>query len=145
MSVRVFQRVVVAYLAIVVGAACSSPTAPSPELEGGVVATFTTSGQTFRVFVTNPSTIADLVALHDQGGVATIPNGRILLGPGAGRHNAPWDWHLDPDDVHMASLTIEICDGSPDYVQDHLDDYVDVVGRYCPWGAQLVALADYRD
>jgi hypothetical protein len=123
---------------------CSSPTAPSPELEGGVVVTFETSGETFRVFVASASTIGQLFALERGEATASIPNGRILRGAGPGNHNAPYGWHLDPADVAMADVTIELCDGRPSYVQANLDEYVDVVGRYCPWGATLVSIQDYR-
>jgi hypothetical protein len=44
----------------------------------------------------------------------------------------------------MADATIELCDGSPSYVEANLTEYVEVVRRYCPWGATLVDLKDYR-
>ena len=125
-------------------AACSSATAPSSALRGGVLATFRTKNQTFKVFVTRPSTIDALYALQRGQATASIPNGRILRGAGAGSHNAPYTWHLDPTDVEMADATIELCDGTPSYVEAHLTEYVDVIGRYCPWGATLVTLQDFR-
>jgi hypothetical protein len=123
---------------------CSSPTSPSEDLRGGAVATFDVSGQRFKAFVTNAQAIADLFALQNGQSTASIPNGRILRGPGAGDHNAPYDWHLDPTDIEMADATIEVCDGAPAYVQAHVAEYVDVIGRYCPWGASLVSIQDYR-
>lgn len=125
-------------------AACASPTEPSKELRGGVLATFRSAGQTFKVFVTAPATINALFALQRGEATASIPNGRIRRGSGAGAHNAPYSWHLDPADVEMADQTIELCDGSPSYVEAHVTEYVDVIGRYCPWGATLVALQDFR-
>jgi hypothetical protein len=133
-----------AAIAAVAFAGCTTPTAPSPELRGGVVATFRSTNQTFKVFVTKPATITALFALQRGEATASIPNGRILRGSGAGAHNAPWSWHLDPVDVEMADATIELCDGSPSYVEANLTEYVEVVRRYCPWGATLVALQDYR-
>ena len=123
---------------------CSNPAAPSPDLRGGVVATFAVSGEQFNVFVTNAQTIAQLFALRNGTGTATIPSARIHRGAGAGNHNAPYTWYLDPADIEMASATIELCDGRPSYVEDNVGEYVDVVKRYCPWGATLVKLADYR-
>ena len=125
-------------------AACTSATAPSSALRGGVLATFRTTNQTFKVFVTRPATIDALYALQRGQATASIPNGRILRGAGAGSHNAPYTWHLDPADVEMADATMELCDGTPSYVEAHLTEYVDVIGRYCPWGATLVALQDFR-
>lgn len=126
-------------------AGCGSPTAPSPDLAGGVVATFRVGTETFRAFVTNPETVAQLFALQQGQSSASIPNGRMLRGSGAGNHNAPYTWHLDPTDIMMADATIELCDGAPSYVEAHLAEFVDVIGRYCPWGAQLVSIRDYRD
>jgi hypothetical protein len=44
----------------------------------------------------------------------------------------------------MAEITIEVCDGTPDYVDENVDEFVDVVKRYCSWGAELTALQDNR-
>jgi hypothetical protein len=124
--------------------ACASPTDPSRELRGGVLATFRSVDENFKVFVTRPSTINALFALQRGEATASIPNGRILRGAGTGAHNAPYSWHLDPVDVEMADQTIEVCDGAPSYVEAHLTEYVEVIGRYCPWGAKLIALQDFR-
>jgi hypothetical protein len=67
-----------------------------------------------------------------------------LPGPGEGGHNAPWTWHLDPEDIEMAEATIELCDGAPNYVEGNLAEFTDNVLRYCPWAAQLVDLEDRR-
>jgi hypothetical protein len=123
--------------------ACDSPTGPS-DLRGGVLATFEVAGERFTVFVTNPSTVDQLFALRDGTSLASIPNGRIYRGPGLGDHNQPYGWHLDPEDIQMAELTIEVCDARPSYVQAHIGEFVDNIGRYCPWGATLVELVDQR-
>jgi len=125
-------------------AGCTSATAPAKELQGGVLATFRSTNQTFKVFVTKPATIAALYALQRGEATASIPNGRIHRGSGTGAHNAPYSWHLDPTDIDMADVTIELCDGSPSYVQANIAEYVDVIKRYCPWGATLVGLQDFR-
>lgn len=140
---RVLPAFVLVCLAAV--AACSSsPTAPSPDLEGGVVATFDVSGTRFNVFVTNPAAISRLIRIDRGAELGQIPNGRIRRGAGAGSHNAPFSWHLDPEDIEIVDAAIELCDGNPSYVENHVDEFVDVVGRYCPWGAELVDLKDYR-
>jgi hypothetical protein len=61
------------------------------------------------------------------------------IGPlraGDGGFNAPWSWHFDPDEVRFAEAAIELCDGTPSYVEEHLADYP----SYCPWAAQVVAV-----
>lgn len=131
-------------IVVVSASACNgSPTAPS-DLRGGVLATFDVSGERLRVFVTAPATIEQLVAPRDGTSQASIPNGRILRGPGAGNHNRPYSWHLDPVDVQMAEVSIELCDGRPSYVEANITEFVERIGRYCPWGATLVDLRDLR-
>lgn len=87
------------------------------ELSGGIIATFDVVGEQFRVWVTNPETIQQIRDLEAGRSEANIPIGRILRGPGAGGHNAPWSWHLDPEDISMAEMTIEVCDARPSYVE----------------------------
>ena len=70
-------------------------------------------------------------------------NGALREGQGRADHNAPWTWHLDPIDIAMADFTIEVCDGRPSLVDSLLDDYL-TVGRFCPWGAELVRVKDFR-
>lgn len=40
---------------------------------------------------------------------------------------------------------VEVCDGRPNYLDEHVDEFVDVVGRYCPWHARLVSVDDLRE
>jgi hypothetical protein len=112
-------------------------------LTGGALATFEVEGERFRVWTTNPQAIHDLRELQQGTSTANIPNGRILRGPGRAKHNAPYHWHLDPQDIAMAEVAIEVCDGLPSYVEENVDEFVERVGRYCPWVARLVELRDY--
>ena len=109
----------------------------------GVLATFEVGGETFRVLVTNEATIQQLFDLRDGLSTASIPNGVLRTGPGAAAHNMPWSWHLDGEEIEMAELAIEACDGTPSIVEDDLAGYL-AVGRFCPWGATLVSLEDFR-
>lgn len=121
-----------------------SPITVSNPLAGGVLATFHAVGEEFRVWVTNPSTIDQLLALHAGQSNARIPNARLHRGQGRGNHNAPWSWHMDPQEIEMAEFTIELCDARPSFVEENLDYFVGVVGQYCPWSAELISLTDYR-
>jgi len=112
-------------------------------LRGGALASFEVDGERFRVWTTNPQTIHDLHELRRATSTANIPNGRILRGPGRARHNTPYHWHLDPQDLTMAEVAIELCDALPSYVEENVEEFVERVGRYCPWAAQLVELRDY--
>jgi hypothetical protein len=115
------------------------------ELTGGVLATFAVGDEQFKLWTTNETTIEQLFALQAGESQANIPNGPLLLGPGVANHNAPWSWHFDPEQTEMAEVTIELCDGTPSYVEENLDEWMEQVGRYCPWSAELVSLEDFRD
>jgi len=126
-------------------ATATPPATPTPDpLTGGVLATFDVTGQEFKVWVTNEQAIAALFALQAGTSSANIPNGLVQTGPGQGSHNEPYSWHMDPENIEMVDLTIELCDGSPDYIEENLEDWMATVERYCPWGAELVSLTDYR-
>jgi RTX calcium-binding nonapeptide repeat (4 copies) len=112
-------------------------------LRGGALATFAVAGERFRAWVTSATTIWELHELAGGRSAANIPVGSLRRGPGRAGHNAPFSWHLDPRDTAQAEMTIELCDARPSYVEDHRDEFVDVVGAYCPWGARLVELRNY--
>jgi hypothetical protein len=58
-----------------------------------------------------------------------------LLRSGDGGFNSPWSWHLDPEETSLVEVAIEVCDGSPSYVETHQSEFP----TYCPWGARIVA------
>jgi hypothetical protein len=144
-SARMRERIFVMVTALVVSA-CGSPASPSPDdaLKGGVVATFAVGSETFRVWIRNTNAIDQVLALQRGTSTESIPNGRLRVGAGQGGHNAPFSWHLDPDDIQMAGATIEICDGTPSYIEAHRDEFIAQVNRYCPWGARLLGVVDHR-
>jgi hypothetical protein len=113
-----------------------------PALTGGVLATFDVLGEKCSIFITNEETIAQVLALERGESTASIPSGRLLRG--AVPYNQPWSWHIDSEDIHMAEVTIEVCDGKPSMVEADLDYWVDTVRRFCPWSATLAAVEDYR-
>ncbi|MEO3993764.1 MAG: hypothetical protein QN229_05640 [Desulfurococcaceae archaeon TW002] len=45
----------------------------------------------------------------------------LLDTDGDGGFNKSWGWHLDPDTVEVADVTIELCDGMPSFVESELD------------------------
>lgn len=125
-------------------AGCSSDPVAPDELQGGVLATFLVVDETFKLWVTSETTIQQILDLQAGLSLATIPNGPLVLGGGPGEYNAPYSWHLDPERTEMAELTIEVCSGKPSFVEDDLDQWVNVVGHFCPWSAELVSVEDFR-
>ena len=126
------------------GRSPSQPTPPANGLRGGVLATFAVGTEQFKIWITNPATISRVLILRAGGSGGSIPNGRIHRGSGQAQHNAPYSWHLDPTDIEIVDLAIEVCDGRPSYVEANVGEYVDRINRYCPWGARLTSLTDYR-
>ncbi len=132
-------------LAAVLPVACDDPAGPdAPGLEGGVLATFRVVDEKFSVWTDDPEAIAQLEARWNGNSQASIPTAPVRAGAGKADHNAPWSWHLDPDSLQMAELTMEVCDGRPSMVEENLSYWTDTVGRYCPWSAELIELEDFR-
>lgn len=93
------------------------------------------SGQTFKMKLTDPQLIQQARNLIGQS-EQPIVNGRLARGDGG--FNQPYDWHLVPESVEFADLTVEVCDGCPQMVQDDLDYWIETVGRFCPWTSRVV-------
>jgi sterol desaturase/sphingolipid hydroxylase (fatty acid hydroxylase superfamily) len=90
--------------------------------------------ETFVLRATDPETIR-LAQESFNGRHTPFPIGPLRRGDGG--FNAPWSWHFDPDRVRMAEIAIEVCDGQPSYVEQHVEDFL---GGYCPWSGRVVAL-----
>ena len=120
---------------------CSDRTTET-QLSGGILATFDVEGEEYKIFVKNPDTIAQILALEKGESQAKIPSGRVIGKKVS--YNAPWSWHIDPYDIEMAELTIEVCSGRPSDVEKDLDYWVNNVGRFCPWSAVLIDTQDFR-
>jgi hypothetical protein len=114
----------------------------SDGLSGGILVTFDVVGEKYKVFITNEITIEDIYALQRGESQARIPSG--LIREGKVWYNEPWSWHIDSDDIHMAESTIEICDGLPSHLENNLIYWLNTVKRFCPWGAKIVDIEDYR-
>lgn len=125
-------------------AGCSSDPVAPEELQEGVLATFLVVDETFKLWVTNETTIQQILELEAGSSLATIPNGPLVAGSGRAAYNAPYSWHLDPDLTEMAELTIEVCSGKPSFVEEDLDTWINVVGHFCPWSAELLSVEDLR-
>jgi len=69
------------------------------------VAHFDVSGERFQVVVSDAATIDVLRRLERGEPAPSIPNGRLVRGSG----NEPWHWRLE--DIQMADVTTELCDG----------------------------------
>jgi hypothetical protein len=68
-------------------------------------------------------------------------NGAILEDDRVCMVNPGWGWYFDPADWELTDISIELCDGNPQYVQVNLEDYLHI-GRYCPWGSRVLEEID---
>ncbi len=121
-----------------IGCAIPDPDA-DPVVIDGYLFGFTDSPEFNFVAVTTDSLV--ISQLEAQ---LALPEGKRpmhLNGPigrGDGGHNLNWDWHFLPGKWVLAEVSIELCDGTPSYVNDNLDYFVDTVGQYCPWGSYVL-------
>jgi hypothetical protein len=112
--------------------------APTPGTEPVVVTFKSSNGKTWKQRLTEPDDIA-IAWKHVRGEEAPkIPNGKIVRG--SSDLNAGWSWHLDPLDFEWADFTMELCDGTPDYVSDGTI----TSDRFCEWGAVVIDVKPLR-
>ena len=90
--------------------------------------------QRYRFRTRDAAVIADATARLGDADVIWVV-GRFRTGDGG--FNAPWNWHHDPADVHLAEITAEGCQGCPRLVSQDLD-YWTRFGQYCA-PARIVA------
>lgn len=114
---------------LLMGTACGDDS-PAP-----ILVTFETASGSFIARIVHPASIDRARAALGTGGSAGIPNGRIVEGDGG--VNIGHDWHLE--DVELVDVTIEVCDGTADFVDENLEVFLDL-GNYCPWSALVVAI-----
>ena len=49
--------------------------------------------------------------------------------------NEPWNWHIIPNEWALAEMSIGICNGYPEDVENDLDYWINTVGQLCNWGS----------
>ena len=130
---RIAALVMAAAIAATLTACVSAP----PER---IVATFEVAGaETYKIELVTPELIDHAQRLLDGEDVAGIPLGRVVRGEAG--VNEPWSWHIDPETLEFAEVTIEVCDGLPSFVEDETVTSAD----FCPWSAKVVAIDGLPD
>ena len=118
-------------LALILVIAMGGCSGTSPD-EGSADFVIAVGAETFVVRSTHAETIVQMREAL-AGRRTGFPAGPLRTGNGG--FNAPWSWHLDPAETRMVEAAIEICDGTPSYVEQHQAEFP----HYCPWGARVVA------
>lgn len=106
------------------------PVDPAPEAPASYAVEV--EGDEFVVRVARDDQVADMEARLASGEPGVI-NG--LLESGDGGFNDPWSWHMVPASVETPDVAVEVCDGTPGFVEQDLDYWLNTVERYCPWSA----------
>ncbi|MBI2435187.1 MAG: hypothetical protein HYV26_20200 [Candidatus Hydrogenedentes bacterium] len=117
------------------------PLAPCPERTGGALISFEVAGDEIDLWITNDAFIDTAIGLLGEG-PSRVPNFlEIVAGTDCDER---WSWHVDPQQVEWADFTIELCDGTPSYIEAHRDAWIQDVGQWCPWSAAVMSVDDRR-
>ena len=110
---------------IILDGSCSFP-------DEGVFVHFEMSSERVRMYITRTTTIQDARDNLAGRNQKHIPMGKIRSGR---LFDAQWSWYVDPETITLNEVTIEVCDASPSYIEQHLGDWL---GRdWCPWSAEI--------
>lgn len=117
---------------------CGVPSPPvCSDRTGGACITFQVVDDQITLWITNEAFIAQAETLLETGG-SMVPNfGQVIAGSDV---DAAWSWHVDPVQMEWADVTIEVCDATPSYIEANLDAWINEVGNWCPWSAQVLAV-----
>lgn len=131
--------------ALLAGAlACNtSPSLP----DGGAVVTFAfeASSDMLDVLVLDEPTIEAALQRVATGVGPRMPVGPIRRGAGI---DPDYPFHFVPEDLRLADLATEVCDGRPMQTEAEVDDFIELStgdrnaasATWCPWGARPVAV-----
>lgn len=144
-SRRSLSAVSLLLLTLVAGGACGEDEGPTGPEEGTVVV-FAFEGwpeDTLRVLVRNEATVAAARAYIAGTSDAHIPIGPIVRGAGI---DSRYPFHFLPEEVELAEVTIELCDGAPMRTEQAVDEFFEGStgepdaqrATWCPWGAYPV-------
>ena len=106
---------------------------------GGAFVDFEIAGDTLRVWIENEAFVTEAERLLDANETRVPVFDTLVDGQGC---DPQWSWHPDPSDVDFADFTIELCDGTPSYIEENKAEWLDTVGSYCPWSARVTAVTE---
>ena len=96
-------------------------------------------GVTFVIRLEDPERIAEARAILSGAQVDRI-HVSCLIVRGTALYNGAWSYHLDPESIEFFENSIETCDATMQYVEEHLDEVGGPFlpdGHWCPWSSQL--------
>jgi hypothetical protein len=122
-------------LCVLIGlTACGNSAIATPQKEGVVVTFRVADVEEYKIRLTEPADIEITRKLLAGEEAPRIPNGVVVRGdPDV---NVGYTWHIDPESVEFADITMEVCDGLPSDVEKGII----TSDRYCPWSAKVIAI-----
>jgi hypothetical protein len=96
---------------------------------------------TFILRLTDPEKIeAARNAIRDPENNPHSVMGILVKKPA--RFNPGWNFHLKPRTVELFEVAAEVCDATPQYVEEHLEEACGAFlpdCRWCPWTSKVLA------
>ena len=89
----------------------------------------------FVVFVNEARPIKLMKAEAGAEDKTLIVSGKVRE---ARRYNGDWSYSMGPGSIVLGEVFIEVCDGSPRYVERHKDEWRGK--RWCPWSSYVAAI-----
>ena len=86
----------------------------------------------FSVFVGSQPEIDQMTAEAAAEDKTLIVSGLVRK---ARKYNPDWTFSMGPHSIVLGEMFIEVCDGSPWYVQRHRDEWLGE--RWCPWDSYV--------
>ena len=130
--------------ALLAGACGSDASEPSQllcsERTGGALITLGIRSERLTVWSTSDAFIAEAQQILDAAAPQRVPVfGRLRDGRDC---DAQWSWHVEPAAMEWADATVELCDGLPSLIESNKAYWLDTVGRYCPWSADVADVVE---
>lgn len=111
--------------------------------DDGVFAIFGFVGEdyTYRMYISDEQAVEDVIdnclGLNNNN----IPVGAVMNGT---LFDPQWSFFLDPESIVMAEYAAEVCDGSPENVEENLGYWLKL-GFWCPWAAHVIEIEDFGE
>ncbi|MFC1890294.1 hypothetical protein ACFL4G_11120 [Thermodesulfobacteriota bacterium] len=122
--------------------ACGALNTPEVWPQSGYYGRFVAVDEYFHVWIDSPGGIA-----HIDEWLAGTPSAETLGIPGApieldGAFNPGYSYRLEPESVEFGEVWMEVCDGTPCYVEADPAGWFANPTTWCPWGAFVHILWD---
>ncbi|MDQ3913734.1 MAG: hypothetical protein M3285_00920 [Actinomycetota bacterium] len=89
----------------------------------------------FVVFVNERKPIKLMKAEAEAEDKTLIVSGKVR---GEQRYNRDWSYSMGPGSIVLGEVFVEVCDGSPGYVERHKKEWLGK--RWCPWSSYVAAI-----